>query len=76
MSESAELNTLFSVLQVVGILAFFICCFVCLYKQGMRERERKIHDEKMYSNDLKSRVESLEKKIKVLESSNKLVTIV
>ena len=76
MGESAELNTLFGVLQVVGILAFFMCCLVCLYKQGMRERERKIHDEKMYSNDLKSRVESLEKKIKVLESSNKLVTIV
>ena len=77
MSESSELNTLYAVLQVVGILAFFILCLTCLYKKGMREREKnsKIHDSS--SKDLKSRVESLEKKIRVLEANpSKLVTIV
>ena len=75
MSESAELNTLFAVLQVVGILAFFICCLTCLYHQGMREKNRRIHDEQIHSTDLKSRVESLEKKLKALENS-RFVTIV
>uniref|UniRef100_A0A6C0C518 Uncharacterized protein n=1 Tax=viral metagenome TaxID=1070528 RepID=A0A6C0C518_9ZZZZ len=79
MSESEELVILYSLLQIVGVFAFFICCFVCLYYKAKRENENKIRDEAMYNNTnkgLKSRVESLEKKIKVLESRNKLVTIV
>ena len=77
MSESTELNMLYAVLQIVGILAFFILCLTCLYKKGMREREKnsKIHD--ISSKDLQSRVESLEKKIRVLEAiPSKLSTIV
>ena len=79
MSESEELVILYSLLQIVGVFAFFICCFVCLYYKAKRENENKIRDEAMYNNnnkDLKKRVEYLEKKIKVLESRNNLVTIV
>jgi len=79
MGESGELIILYSILQIVGVFAFFICCFVCLYYKAKREHENKIRDEAMYNNnnkDLKKRVEYLEKKIKVLESRNNLVTIV
>jgi hypothetical protein len=62
MSESIELNTIYSILLIMGIIAFFICCLTCLYHQGMNEKKR-IHSDKMYSKDLKYRVESLEKKI-------------
>jgi hypothetical protein len=75
MSESVELNILYSVLQIVGIITFFICCLACLYKKGMRDKQTKIHDENIHNKNLKSRIELLEKKIKILES-NKLATIV
>lgn len=75
MSESPEMNALYALLQLLGVFLFFGCCLVCLYKKGMREQQQKIHDEQMYSKDLKLRVESLEKKIKALEN-NRLVTIV
>ena len=77
MSESTELNMLYAILQIAGVLAFFMLCLTCLYKKGMRDRENnnKIHDSS--SKNIQSRLESLEKKIRELETKScKLSTIV
>jgi hypothetical protein len=70
MSESNELNLIYLILQIVGIIAFFICCLTCLYYRGMNEKKKRIHDEKMYPKDLTSRVNSLEKKIQKMENKS------
>ena len=70
MSESNEPNIIYIILQIVGIIAFFICCLTCLYHRGLNEKKQKIHHEKMYPKDLTSRVNSLEKKIGKMENKS------
>lgn len=39
MSESNELNLIYIILQIVGIITFFICCLTCLYYRGINEKK-------------------------------------
>ena len=40
MSEEQYLSIIYNVLQIVGVIALFILCLICLYKRARAEERR------------------------------------